>query len=320
MTAESFWRPNEHVIESYKGLVTVIDEVFTKWASRRKVFAWRGQVDASWPLYSSLYRRLAWHQQHAAPEENDLHEAEGTILADVHRWGLHAPNGMGRLSVLGQLATLQHYGAPTRLIDVTFNPWIAAWFAVEEKWNNGERVHVDADARLFAVDVTDRLINEQPAYRKWEDSLARPWPRPLVTPVTSAKRKKYQRWCTTVLAWRPARLDARIAAQDGGFLFGGVPVSQGPTGPEQWSKGTTGSFWKIAEVRKATSLALHPHKLRTVHGGVAKNAVYSFRILAAAKGEIRQRLERNFDYTHRTIYPDFTGFALFGTPKLRSRP
>lgn len=115
-------------------------------------------------------------------------------------------------------------------------------------------------------------------------------------------------------------MDARIAAQDGGFLFGGVPVSQGPTGPEQWSKGTTGSFWKIAEVRKATSLALHPHKLRTVHGGVAKNAVYSFRILAAAKGEIRQRLERNFDYTHRTIYPDFTGFALFGTPKLRSRP
>lgn len=50
---------------------------------------------------------------------------------------------------------------------------IGAWFAVEEKWNNGEREHEDEDSRLFAVDVTGRLINENNEYRDWEDALKR---------------------------------------------------------------------------------------------------------------------------------------------------
>lgn len=150
--------------------------------------------------------------------EDDLAKEEENILAELHRWGLHSSSNTGRLSILNQLAMLQHYGSPTRLIDITFNAWVAVWFAVEKKWNNGSPVNEDRDARLFAFDVIDRLINENPQYRKWEDDLSRPWK----LEREDAMDKK--EWTTSVFAWKPSNPDARIAAQNGGFLFGGVPA------------------------------------------------------------------------------------------------
>ncbi len=223
----------------------------------------------------------------------------------------------GRLSILVQLAMLQHYGSPTRLIDVTFNPFIGLWFAVEKKWKNGEVRNEDTDGRLFAIDVTDRLINENDDHREWEDRLHRPWPRAPAKTAADDTKKKYREWRTQVLAWRPPHFDGRMAAQNGGFIFGGVP-----TAPPQWPKSTNPADgkWKIDEVRRATSLGLRAHKLDPQAGGVTKDAVYSIRIDAGAKQDIRDRLENLFGYRHSTIYPDFTGFAAFGTPELKSAP
>jgi len=211
---------------------------------------------------------------------------------------------------------LQHYGAPTRLIDITFNAWIGVWFAVEKKWNNGEEVHGTSDARLFAIDVTNRLINEQESHRKWEDDLNRPWKPGRAGGVTA------QEWTTSVYAWKPSNLDARIAAQNGGFLFGGAPASRRPNGqPFQFPK--TQNFrdgnWRIGEGREACCLALRPHVFDPVRGEVADGALYTFTIAAAAKQDIRERLEKMFGYKHSTVYPDYTGFSSFGTPWLKAR-
>jgi hypothetical protein len=320
VSARDFWRPFESVVRNYVELAGIIDEVFRKWEPGEKVFAWRGQVDADRPLHSSLYRRLALTNGGPPPEERELYSQEHDILAEVHRWGLHVSREGGRLSILGQLAALQHFGAPTRLIDITFNPWIATWFAVEEKWEKGVLRHQEDDARLFAIDVTGRLINEVPAYRGWEDSLSRPWPSEPDRKVRRETRRRVRRWCTKVLAWRPPHYNSRIAAQNGGFIFGGVPMSQGPDRGVQWptTPGPQPDWWRIADVRRATSVALRPHLLRTQRGGVSRDAVYTIRIEGAAKSEIRARLERNFGYKHSTIYPDFTGFASFATPRLRT--
>lgn len=324
MEPQEFWSPNEETVASYKELVDVIEDVFSKWQrEKNKVFAWRGQVDSSWPLYSSLYRRLAWTRE-TQPEERDLAREEAKILTSTHRWGLHVSDSGGRLSVLAQLAALQHFGAPTRLIDVTFNPWIGAWFAAEEKWDNAVPMHEEADARLFAVDVTGRLINENDDYRDWEDCMKRPWPTEvdpagLTEAELEARRQLRKLWSTKVFAWRAPRYNTRIAAQNGGFLLGGVPTSRGPEGPNQWPKDDEG-YWSIDEVRRATSLSLRPHKLRAKHGGVSQDAVYTIRITAAAKKEIRNRLQKGFGYIHSSMYPDFTGFAGFATPELKTRP
>jgi hypothetical protein len=77
--------------------------------------------------------------------------------------------------------------------------------------------------------------------------------------------------------------------------------------------------WSIDEVRQATCIAIRPNEFSKAKGiKSSTGALYSFRIKAAAKAKIRDRLERLFGYRHSTIYPDYTGFASYGTPDLRS--
>jgi hypothetical protein len=253
---------------------------------------------------------LSWHGAEA-PKEKPFANLEHEILARVHQWGLH--NGArGRMSVLEQLATLQHFGTPTRFIDVSFNAYIGLWFAVEPKHRNGELVHEDKDGRLFAIDVTGRLINEDDVRRSWEDDVKRPW-RNLTAPA----------WCTSAWAWKPPAFEARIASQHGGFLFGGVPSAVAPpgrVGPLQWPKTSApgDGRWTIDEVRRCLSIALRFHQLDPAAGGVGAEGqpAYTLRITAGAKQQIRDRLARLFGYSHATIYPDFPGFAEFATPEL----
>jgi hypothetical protein len=295
---DAFWKPWESEISEFSAINDLITRLSKKWGKAGRQFAWRGVVDASWPLHSSLYRRLWWQYQRERrkipPTEEAAYEAESTILADVHRWGLH--NGdRGRLSILSQLATLQHFGAPTRLIDVTLNAYIGLWFAVEKADN--------IDGRLFAIDITAKLINETDDKREWEDVLHRSWTR--LSPTE---------WSTVTYAWKPPPFEARIAAQNGAFLFGGVPVTQPGCQFKKAPKPHAG-YWKREEVHRCTSLALKMHKADPKAGGVPKTGspAYTFRIAAKAKSEIRERLEEMFGYSYKTIYPDFPGFSSFGT-------
>lgn len=311
MKPREFWAPFEEEIRSYSGLVKKISEVMKKAEAKDITFAWRGQTNADWPLHSSLYRRVSWTLG-SPPNEKQFAKEEAEVLKRLHQWGLHCTQGAGRLSVLNQLAMLQHYGSPTRLIDISFNAWVAVWFAIEQKWDNGESKTDDSDVRLFAIDVSNRLINENHSLRAWEDNFSRPWGR--------FQAKKQKEWTTSVYAWKPPALNARISAQNGGFLFGGVPASTKPDGGRfQFPKGP-GSSWRIEEGRQASSLALRPHLFHPTSGGVNTGALYTFRIKARAKVDIRKHLEQMFGYTHATLYSDFTGFSDFGTPWLRSRP
>ena len=312
MSVSKFWKPWEGTVRSWTKIHRILSEIHTRWPNR--VFAWRGLVNADWPLHSSLYRRLIWTRSGTAspPDEAKLLSEEKKILARVHQWGLHHGR-FGRLSILHQLALLQHYGAPTRLIDVTFNPYIGLWFAVEQKWQNAAEVQADKDARLYAIDVTDRLINENNALRKWEDSLLVPW--------SNLDQEVHHEWRSKTFAWKPPHIEARLAAQNGGFLLGGVPYSGTQDAPIQWTKKVNGGgYWGIRTVRRITSVSLRRHKLPRDGGTVADNAVFSIRIKASAKASIRERLERQFGYTHSVMYPDFTGFSSFGAPHLRESP
>ncbi|SFP80169.1 FRG domain-containing protein [Pseudomonas borbori] len=315
MNIAEFWRPFEVRVSSFDELVEIINQVMNKAMNSQIRFAWRGQVDADWALHSSLYRRLNITKGKVLVEE-DLAKEEGSILAELHRWGLHSSSHTGRLSILNQLAMLQHYGSPTRLIDITFNAWVGVWFAIEEKWSNGTLVNEDKDARLFAFDVTDRLINENDQFRKWEDDFSRPW-KPGRDDALDPKE-----WATSVFAWTPSNLDARIAAQNGGFLFGGVPSTNRPDRKKfQFPKSPNykDGWWKIEEGRTACCLAARPHVFEPKNRkGANSGALYTFRIDAAAKKNIRQRLDKMFGYRHSTIYPDYSGFSTFGTPHIKS--
>lgn len=307
----AFWQPFEVVINDYSELVKAIEGILDLAKITDRQFAWRGQVNSDWALHSSLYRRLKLTKG-KNPIETEISKLEGEILARLHRWGLHNVAGRGRLSILNQLAMLQHFGAPTRLIDISFNAWVGVFFAVEEKWSNGVLVEEKSDARVFAFDVTNRIINESTDKRSWEDDLSRPW--------TDAGKIPSRDWTTSFFAWKPTSLDARIFAQNGGFMFGGVPSSNGQNNKKfQFPKSPdfNDGWWKIDEARGACCIAARTHKFAAKGGAIPKDALYTFKISAAAKPEIRKRLELMFGYRHATIYPDYNGFSEFAIPELK---
>lgn len=315
MSAQKFWAPFECSINNFDELVDLINKVAITSEEKGRRFAWRGQVNADWPLHSSLYRKFLTGKP-KAPDEMEMQRKEGEILANLHRWGLHSPMGRGRLSVLNQLAMLQHYGAPTRLIDISFNAWVGVFFAVEKKTCNGVEQFSNDDGRLFLVDITEKLINEDELRREWEDDLHRPWK------IKDRKKEinQLRLWETSYFAWKPSSVDQRVFAQNGGFLLGGVPATKRADGKSfQVPKGTDlkrDGHWTIDELRKSSSLALRPHSFGAAVGANPNNPVYTFRINSKLKSEIRMKLENIFGYNHATIYPDYSGFSDFGIPDM----
>jgi hypothetical protein len=190
------------------------------------------------------------------------------------------------------LATLQHFGVPTRLIDVTFNPWVATFFSVAA----GRDADADVDGRLFVIDVTERLIEDE-----IERSPDLPWP-------------SFGDWTARVRAWKPAGFEKRIAAQYSGFLLGGVPDTAG-----QWRKAPAdpAAFWNLNEQRAAASLAVLAHRLDQAQA--PENALFTLRISSTAKDEIRKRLaSQGFD--HATLFADAPGLADHGIGWLKDGP
>jgi len=108
-------------------LQLVTQHPFSNWA-------FRGERDERWPLYSSLSRYLqnfgvapeAWPQQEARILRIFKRKAHQFIERppdwdDDFQW----------------LALMQHHGAPTRLIDFTWSPYVAAFFALERTLADG---------------------------------------------------------------------------------------------------------------------------------------------------------------------------------------
>lgn len=169
--------------------------------------AFRGQADASWPLFSSLSRYFlnfgihprAWSEQeerslrifkrkahlfhHAVPPENDSFQ-----------W----------------LALMQHFGAPTRLLDFTWSPFVAGFFALE---------HATNDAAVWGVSLPhlEAIKFKFPRHRA----------RTPVSEIGMRDPGSYERYfqCNKVpfvTYGEPNVMNQRLVAQTGTFLIPGL--------------------------------------------------------------------------------------------------
>jgi len=97
-------------------------------------WAFRGERDERIPLYSSLSRYL----QNFKVAPKAWAEQEGRILRVFKRKAhqfLQQPPDLD--DDFQWLALMQHHGAPTRLIDFTWSPYVAAFFALERTVGDG---------------------------------------------------------------------------------------------------------------------------------------------------------------------------------------
>lgn len=91
------------------------------------VFIFRGHASAAWNLSSSFERSDLF----------SIHNVEKTILKRFQQASiLIEDQGEKPASLLDWFALIQHYGTPTRLIDFTVSPYVAAFFAFRETAND----------------------------------------------------------------------------------------------------------------------------------------------------------------------------------------
>ena len=103
---------------------------------------YRGQSDSEWPLRSSATRHLSVTQD--PPPPNVLISYHKDILMKTRTGGFSIEHGK-ELSDLQLLAELRHFGTPTGLLDFTWNPLVAMWFASHDNSKDGKLFSINTN-------------------------------------------------------------------------------------------------------------------------------------------------------------------------------
>lgn len=295
-TAADFFAAFEAEVSSFRELLRALSTMQQR--NSHLSLVWRGQQDASWPVDSSLTRSLRDGDRQLG--EDQMIAVERFQMAAAERWAATRSGGD-----LNFLAELQHEGAPTRLIDVSLDPEVAAWFAVQESAR-----HEESDARLLAWGRSPAVKRNQQAESPATipaaggDTFWQFWP--------DKKARERNEWGTgrKVPSWQPAALNERMRAQRAAFLFDAEPI----IGSDLLSlfNERFEDSWKADEIAKATRIVGFPsaHDRRATPNAAGIVPLFSLRIKASAKAEIRSYLERK-GLVEETIYPDRAGLISY---------
>ena len=167
-------------------------------------WAFRGQVSAAWPLVPSLTRRL----QQFSPDQRLWKLREMRAMRVFRRKAhIYLRDRSALEDELRCLALMQHHGAPTRLLDFTKSPFVAAFFALES---------ATCDVAVFALN-TPALWNRTPDF---DPALTRT----KIDPRVPGNFERYFAGNKLPLLWfgEPSEMDSRLVAQSGLFVLPGV--------------------------------------------------------------------------------------------------
>jgi hypothetical protein len=122
------------VLDSWDAYLRVItDPPFANWS-------FRGQANAAWPLSSTLTRYFTTFQISQADWNGRERRSLRIFKRKATHFLTHVPKADDDFE---WLALMQHHGSPTRLLDFTKSPYVAAFFALER---------AEQDAAVWAAD------------------------------------------------------------------------------------------------------------------------------------------------------------------------
>jgi hypothetical protein len=210
-----------------------------------KSWAFRGQSDAKWPLYSSLSRYIKDHGIHSQARAEQEMRIMRIFRRKAHLFLDHVPD---ITDAFQWLALMQHHGAPTRLLDFTWSPFVAAFFALER---------ATKDAAVWAVFIP-AVWSASHKFPLREESLTQ-------NELSLRNRGAYEDFYIAnevpfVTTGEPFVMNKRLIAQSGTFIVPGVldqPVEEILSGYPEPGKTVAKFVLKTQSLRDEAMLALY---------------------------------------------------------------
>jgi hypothetical protein len=190
------------------------------WSKFQKIFsgpdyrswAFRGQEDAKWELFSSISRHFSDFHVHEKARVEQERRIVGIFKRKAHLFLDHVPD---ESDAFQWLALMQHHGAPTRLLDFTWSPFVAAFFALEKAALKKDK----RKAAVWAV-CTSEIRNARHKFPGSNGRLAR-------EELNLRIPGNYERFFLEnkipfVVYGEPFVMNQRLVAQSGTFIVPGV--------------------------------------------------------------------------------------------------
>lgn len=187
--------------------------------NQKSYWIYRGHIEASWSLQPSLERYCMDFCGNLA----DAKELERRFMREFrrryHHYSIHAPQIDRRIE---WLSLMQHYGAPTRLLDWTYSIYVALYFAIEKK-NKSKNENEPEDHAVWAMSAewclkeAIHIVKCNPV-KQWHH---------LVDPICESNERYYSSTfldpphMPLVYPINPFRLTERLVAQKGVFVIPG---------------------------------------------------------------------------------------------------
>ena len=177
----------------------------TPFERHRSDFVYRGVADKSWGLQTSL-QRLG----------GDYVIVEKPLLRSFRKYA--PPGSIASDSLWFRLSVAQHHGLPTRLLDWTVAPKVAAHFATAEE------EHYDKDGAIWCIDVARaRELLPEPLRNRLKAEYAWLFDLEMLESIKSLEEfdRLSQQHGPFIVFFEPPSLDGRIVNQ--GAILSATP-------------------------------------------------------------------------------------------------
>jgi hypothetical protein len=136
--------------KSWDHFLQWLDELQGPWC-------FRGQREAAWSLDTSLDRGV--ERKRSSPNSSSFwHLDRETVTRELlHPFQQYAPNYLRHVPPMNDLsswfALMQHHCVPTRLLDWTESPYVAMYFAVEDRATEKRPGEKESYSAVWAIDL-----------------------------------------------------------------------------------------------------------------------------------------------------------------------